>query len=163
MDQALRDRLQALLEPVVQEMGFELWELELGAAGRGMVLRVLIDRAGGICLADCQAASQRISILLDAEDPIPQKYVLEVASPGIDRSLRGPADYRRYAGQKVAVRCTEPVQGLKLWKGILRGADDTDLVLEAFKEGEVRIPLVVLASVRIDFFAADPAKPKRRK
>ncbi|MRR08923.1 ribosome maturation factor RimP [bacterium] len=96
--QAVIERVRALARPVAAELGLELFDVEYQP--RGGLLRVVIDRpAGEVGIGDCQAASERLSAALDEADPIPHAYRLEVSSPGLDRPLRGPDDYRRFRGR----------------------------------------------------------------
>jgi len=103
------ERIRALAERVAVSEGLELVAVEWGGSPRRGVLRIFIDRpAGGVSHQDCQSVSEQVGAELDVEDLIPGPYVLEVASPGLDRKLYSPADYERFRGRRVKVRLKEP-------------------------------------------------------
>ncbi|MCM2312078.1 MAG: ribosome maturation factor RimP [Steroidobacteraceae bacterium] len=126
----LRDTLAALLTPLVEGLGYELWELEY-APGRGnSVLRLYIDAAAGIAIEDCERVSRAVSEVLDAEDPIPGQYTLEVSSPGLDRPLRTAAQFARYVGERVYVETAQAIEGRRRFKGALTAVDAATLEVE---------------------------------
>ncbi|MBI5025635.1 MAG: ribosome maturation factor RimP [Nitrospirae bacterium] len=92
--ETLKERLRELILPIMDAMGYELQDVELLGKGGRFLLRVIIDKDGGVTLNDCEKASREIGAMLDVEDPIPSSYVLEVSSPGLDRPLRNPGDER---------------------------------------------------------------------
>lgn len=109
----------------IAEQGYELVEVEIVGQSGTRILRLYIDKpGGGIGLADCTAVSQFLNPLLDAEDFIAENYILEVSSPGIDRPLRKPGDFIRFAGEEITVQTHSPLQGRKKFTGILRGFED---------------------------------------
>ncbi len=103
--------LTKLLEPEVNTLGYELVDLEARLGGRNGLIRLFIDSDEGITLDDCERVSHQISALLDVEDPIPGHYVLEVSSPGVNRRLRRPEDFRRFLGERVKVELGAPQAG----------------------------------------------------
>lgn len=112
------------LEPHLVEQGFELVELEFaGQGGRG-VLRLYVDRSGGVTIDDCVAVSQLLNPVLDAAEFISDSYVLEVSSPGFDRPVRKLEDFERFAGERIVLKSVLPVNGRKKFKGVLRGIID---------------------------------------
>ncbi len=121
--------LQALLEPTVRGLGYELWGLEFLRQGRRSVLRVFIDSPSGITVEDCATASRQISALLDVEDPIAGEYTLEVSSPGMDRPLFTLEQFRRFTGEEVAVRLRVPQGGRRKFRGLLQAVTADGLVL----------------------------------
>jgi ribosome maturation factor RimP len=126
----LRDTLAALLTPLVEGLGYELWELEY-APGRGnSVLRLYIDAAAGIAIEDCERVSRAVSEVLDAEDPIPGQYTLEVSSPGLDRPLRTAAQFARFVGELVYVETVQAIEGRRRFKGALTAVDADTLEVE---------------------------------
>jgi len=138
MPATLRERLIALIEPLLGRLGYELVELE-HTAGRGSaVVRLFIDSPQGVGLTDCERVSREVSALLDVEDPIPTAYTLEVSSPGFDRVLRTPAHFARFVGARIAVELAVPREGRRRYTGTLVTADDTGIALEV--DGQ-RVPM----------------------
>lgn len=122
--QELVRRAWGELEPHLIEQGFELVELEFAQQGGRGVLRLYVDRSGGVTIDDCVAVSQLLGPVLDAAEFISDSYVLEVSSPGIDRPLRKPEDFQRFAGERVVLKSQLPVNGRKKFKGVLQGVMD---------------------------------------
>jgi ribosome maturation factor RimP len=143
----LIERLTALLEPAAIDNGYELVAIEQ-AGGKGTpIIRVLLDREGGLNLDAIAAANRWITEILDAEDPIKVPYTLEVSSPGIDRPLVKRADYERFVGENVHVRVLAS-EKRRSWHGVLLGMEGDDVVLEV--EGErVRIPYETVQKARL--------------
>jgi ribosome maturation factor RimP len=139
----LRDTLTALLQPVIEGLGYELWELEY-LPGRGnALLRIYIDTEAheGITVDDCERVSRATSDTLDAADPIPGNYTLEVSSPGIERPLRMARHFAPYAGEQVFVEMTQPIDERRRFKGRLVAADETTIDVEV--DGRMhRLPIV---------------------
>jgi ribosome maturation factor RimP len=130
----LRERLIALIEPLLQRLGYELVELEYSAGRAHAVLRLFIDREAGVALDDCTRVSREVSALLDVEDPIPSAYTLEVSSPGFDRVLRTQAHFGRFVGSRVFVELKEPRAGRRRYTGTLLTVDDAGIALEVDRE-----------------------------
>ena len=119
-------RVSELVTPVLDAEGLELFDVEL----RGGTLRVSVDRPGGIDMETLSAASERVSAVLDAHDPVPgDRYTLEVSSPGVERPLRTPEHYRRFVGTTVAVRTLPGVEGERRVQGVLEAADDDGITV----------------------------------
>jgi len=159
--ESVADRARQLLEPVLARDGFDLVEVEWQREGGGWVLRLYVDKAGGVGIDDCQAASRLAETILDVEDFIEPAYSLEVSSPGVERPLRRPEDFRKYAGQRAKVRTFGPIEsapGLpprKQWTGTLRGFADGAVEIEV--DGKVhRIPVDRVAKAHLEYdFEAD--------
>jgi ribosome maturation factor RimP len=144
----LRDQLIRLLQPVVDRLGYELWELEY--AGRG-VLRLYIDSldaAVPITLEDCERVSRQVSQALDEADPIPGEYTLEVSSPGLDRVLRTQAHFARFAGEQVRIEMQVALNGRKRFTGRLRQVGEEELILE-MEGGTVSLPIDGIHKARL--------------
>lgn len=123
-------------EAEIAEQGYELVEVELAGQSGTRILRLYIDKpGGGIGLGDCTAVSQFLNPLLDAEDFISDNYILEVSSPGIDRPLRKPGDFVRFAGESITLQTHSPLQGRKRFIGTLRGFEDGLIQVDC--EGEL--------------------------
>jgi ribosome maturation factor RimP len=140
----LRDQLRELLAPVVAGLGYQLWELEYTPRSGGGLLRLYIDTAGdspgGIGLDDCERVSRVVSDTLDAADPIPGQYTLEVSSPGLDRVLRTREHFERFAGERVRLEMMQPVEGRKRFSGRLLGVGASDITLE-LENGRISLPI----------------------
>jgi ribosome maturation factor RimP len=138
----LRDQLRELLAPVVGGLGYQLWELEYLPRSGGGLLRIYIDSASdsGISLDDCERVSRRVSETLDAADPIPGHYTLEVSSPGLDRVLRTREHFERFAGERVRLEMMQPVEGRKRFSGRLLGVGASDITLE-LENGRISLPI----------------------
>jgi len=115
----LRDTLLAMLRPMVEELGYELWELEYSPGRGNGFVRLYIDAEAGITVEDCERVSRAVSELLDVADPVPGQYTLEVSSPGLDRPLRTPAHFARFVGEQVFVELAQPLGGRRRFKGPL--------------------------------------------
>lgn len=122
--------LNALIEPVVTAMGFELWGIEYLAQGKHSRLVVYIDSPDGITVDHCADVSRQISAILDVEDPIPGQYQLEVSSPGMDRPLFTLEQFARYRGSTVALRLRVPFDGRRKFKGLLAGVEGDEVLLQ---------------------------------
>src|SRR5262249_42732045 len=126
----LRERLIALIEPLLERLGYELVELEFSAGRAHGVVRVFIDKAGGGGVDDCERVSREVSALLEVEDPIPTAYTLEVSSPGFDRVLRKQAHFERFAGARVFVELKVPREGRRRYTGTLLSVDGNGIAVE---------------------------------
>ena len=114
----------ALAEPVLEELGLRLVRVLISGRDGGTV-QIMIDRAGSdVTVEDCADASRALSPLLDAHDPIPGRYHLEVSSPGIDRPLVRPSDFDEWAGHEAKLELREPVDGRKRFRGMIDGYDE---------------------------------------
>ncbi len=130
----LRERLLGLVEPVLVRLGYELVDLEFAAGRAHAVVRLFIDAPAGVGLEDCETVSREVSALLDAEDPIPTAYTLEVSSPGSDRVLRTQAHFGRFVGERVNVELKEPRAGRRRYTGTLLTVDDSGIALDVDQE-----------------------------
>ncbi len=110
-----------LCEPVAASYGLELVQVQYRREERGWVLRIMVDRDGGITVEECGSLSRELSDLLDVEDLIDGSYNLEVSSPGLDRPLTKPADFDRFAGREINLKTFQPVEGRRNFRGTLEG------------------------------------------
>ncbi len=115
----IEKRTEALLDPILDEFGFDLWDVSYVKEGSEMYLRVYIDKPGGIMIDDCVDVSRRLSDVLDAEDFIEDAYTLEVSSPGLGRKLVKDREFTRSIGRDVDIRFYKPVDGSKEISGKL--------------------------------------------
>lgn len=143
-----RTDLQELLEPGAEALGFEVLAVELTGAPGQSVVRVYIDGSNGVTIEDCARASQQFSAILDVEDPIAGKYVLEVSSPGLDRPLTKAKHFQAVVGKEIRVTTSIAVDGRKRFRGRLQDAGPQ--CLEMNVDGETRrIPLSSVAKARV--------------
>jgi ribosome maturation factor RimP len=129
-DESALSRVRDLVQPVLSAMGLELVDLEHRGMGRRSLLRVFIDKPGGITLDDCETASRNLEKVLDVEDPFSGPYTLEVSSPGLDRPLKTEADFRRAAGKRVRLKLAEPLGGEWVLTGNIASVDHGGICLE---------------------------------
>jgi ribosome maturation factor RimP len=147
----MADKVRAVAERVIASRGFELADLEIKRQGGGHLVRLFVDREGGIGLADLQSVSEEVSALLDAEDPIPTAYTLEVSSPGLDRPLKTEADYRRFLGRLVRISSYELVDGRRHWTGRLASVEGGVVTVDLEKEdASARIPFAKISHGRLE-------------
>ena len=144
----LRDQLIELLQPVVADLGYELWELEYAARSGGGLLRLYIDAPGGIAVEDCERVSRAVSQKMDEADPIAAQYTLEVSSPGLDRVLRTQAHFARFTGEPVEVEMMQKLNGRKRFAGRLTNVTEGAITLE-MEGGAVSLPLDAIHKARL--------------
>jgi ribosome maturation factor RimP len=150
--------LRAAAESVLSSLGLELVDVEIVGSGRARTLRLLVDRDGGIDLDTLAEATGPVSDALDAVDAIAGPYNLELSSPGLERPLRRPAEFRRFVGTAVSVKSHEPFSGARRHRGLLVSADDGGIDVEV--DGEVRrFPYDAIASARTVFEWGPAPKP----
>jgi ribosome maturation factor RimP len=151
------DQLRSAAERVAGSHGLEIFDVQFRRESPGWVLRVVLDRPGGpddvVGIEDCQRVSRDLSALLDVEEGqigLPDvKYTLEVSSPGLDRPLRGEADFRRFEGRLTKIVTVEPVEGQSSFAGRLAGVEDNH-VLVAEGRRTHRVPLTLIKRARLD-------------
>ena len=124
------DRIREIADRVAVAEGMELVDVEFAGRGPNAVLRIFLDKPGGITLRDCEVVSRQVGAILDVEDFIPTRYTLEVSSPGLDRRLAKPADYERFAGRQIQLVLKTPLEGRRRFSGRLRGIQEGKIQLE---------------------------------
>ena len=125
----LEQKLQEMLQSAVEDLGCELWGIECQRAGRFMTVRLFIDKDGSVGVDDCADVSRQVSAILDVEDPIADKYNLEVSSPGLERPLFTLEQFQRYVGEDIAVHLRIPVLDRRKWQGKLEKIENDMLTL----------------------------------
>ena len=146
-----REAINEIIERVTAREGLELVHWETVGPRNHFVLRIFIDKPGGVTLGDCERVSNQVGTLFDVEDLIPNQYTLEVSSPGIERGLYKPADYERFAGSRVKLRTAEPINGQRNFKGTLIGISGDTVSLEADAAGRIDIPFEQIAKANIEY------------
>ena len=156
----ITDKIEELVQPILQEMNLELVDIEYVKEGRDWFLRVYIDTPqGGIDIEQCAQVSEQLSVKLDEEDPIKENYFLEVSSPGAERPLKKEADYVAAVGKYVYIKTYEPINGAKEFEGTLLSysAEEGALLEVRIKTRKVKVETekekIALARLAIDFSA----------
>jgi len=125
----LEQKLQELVQGSVEDLGCELWGIECQRVGRYLTVRLFIDKEGGVTVEDCADVSRQVSAVLDVEDPIADKYNLEVSSPGLDRPLFTLNQFERYLGQEILLHLRIPVADRRKWQGQLAKIENDMITL----------------------------------
>jgi len=152
----ISEKIEDMLRPLVTSLGLELVEIEYKREGRQMILRIFIDKEGGVTLDDCAAVSKEFSALLDVEDIVPGKFTLEVSSPGLDRPLKTLSDYVRYTGKLVKIKTFAAIADdagnlRKTFLGKLLGMEG-DVILLKLQDGQsASIPFSAVAKANLEF------------
>ena len=141
-----------LAEPVVQQFGCELWDVEYVREGDQRFLRLYLDKEGGVDINDCEAISRAVDPVLDEKDPIQGSYHFEVCSAGLERALKRPSDFERFMGSAITVKLYRPRNGLKEIPCVLKGYEEGKLTVEAGKETiTFEKSEVALVRLRVEF------------
>lgn len=147
-------RIRELVQPTLSFLGYELYDLDLTGSGGHTTLRVRIDRPEGVTLDDCERVSKSLSALLDQADPLPNRYDLEVSSPGAERPLRNLEEYRRFIGKRANVRYRVG-DGEQVAEGRLTAVSDQMIELQLGEGKHTRVvsipfPDILAARLAID-------------
>ena len=154
------ERVRVIAGRIAASYGLEVFDVQFRREASGMVLRVQIDRPGSgataeesVSVDDCATVSRDLSAVLDVDDVVPTAYVLEVSSPGLDRPLKRAGDYERFAGRRAKLVMKQPVDGQGYFKGLLRGVEDGNVLIEAEDKRTHRVPLdwITRANLEVDF------------
>jgi ribosome maturation factor RimP len=148
-----REAIGKIIERIAARQGLELVHWEAVGPQNNFVLRIYIDKPGGVSHGDCELVSNQVGALLDVEDLIPNRYILEVSSPGIERGLYKKADYERFAGSRVKLRISQPLDGQRNFRGKLIGLVGENVSLHADGRGPIEIPFdqIVKANIEYEF------------
>ena len=139
-------------QPIVEEKGCKLWDVEYVREGSERFLRVYIDKEGGVNIDDCEAVARAIDPILDEKDPIAESYTFEVSSAGLERPLKRASDFEQFMGSAVLVKLYRPRNGLKEIPGILRGYEEGRVTVEAGKQTlTFEKSQVALVRLRVEF------------
>ena len=128
--ESYEQKTEEILNPIVEEYGFELVDVEYVKEGSTWYLRAYIDKPGGINIDDCETVSRRLSDILDEKDYIDEAYILEVSSPGLGRPLKKEKDYKRSLGEEVEIRTYRMIDRQKEFTGILKEYDEKTVTIE---------------------------------
>ncbi|WP_338754063.1 ribosome maturation factor RimP [Bacillus sp. FJAT-52991] len=146
------DIVEELVTPITEDLNLELVDIEYVKEGKNWFLRIYIDKETGVDIEECGLVSERLSEQLDAKDPIPYNYFLEVSSPGAERPLKKPKDFERAVGKRVHVKTYEAIDGEKAFEGTLLSYDEESLTVEYMvktRKKQVEIPMEKVAKARL--------------
>lgn len=141
-----------LIEPTLRDLQIELVEVKYAKEGKNWVLKVFIDSPKGVDLDMCTMVSEKISDILDENDPVSDAYFLEVSSPGAERPLKGPDDYKKAVGKNVRVTTYESIDGQSVFEGALESVEEDHLSIAVKDKTRVKvvdIPVKIIASARL--------------
>ena len=147
----IAEKVEPLIQPVLEELNFELVDIEFTKEGKDHFLRVSIDKPGGVDLNDCTVESEKISEVMDEEDPIAQAYYLDVSSPGAERPIKKEQDFQNAVNQPIYVSLYAPIEGEKEWLGILEAVEKDTITMqvkEKSKKRSIEIPRDKIAKAR---------------
>jgi len=158
------EKIRAIAERVARSRGLDVFDIQFRREVQGWVLRIFLDKPGaaivagragsaivdGVTIDDCREVSHEVGTLLDVEDTIGHRYTLEVSSPGLDRPLRGPDDYRRFAGCLAKMVLLEAVNGQKYFVARIQSMEGDDVLMTDVKGRVQRIPLALISRARLE-------------
>lgn len=144
------ERVRAIAEAILAERGLELVEVEFQREARGWILRLYMDRPGGVTLEDCQRVSEELGDHLDVEDLVDHPYHLEVSSPGLDRPLTRDRDFVGFAGKAARITTREPIEGQRNFRGRLAGLASGAVLLDLADGRQARIPRGLIVKARLE-------------
>lgn len=137
LSEQVAEAVAGLARPVAEAQGLELVDVEFAPGGGRNVLRLVLDRAGGVTVDALAAVSREVSDLLDAHDAVPVGYTLECSSPGVNRPLKKPADFTKFCGKQVSLRTTTAISGARNFAGVLVAAGDEGIEIEDGSHGRL--------------------------
>ena len=156
---SVEDRVNAIAERVATDHGLELVHSEVAGPENNPIVRIFIDKPGGVTHEDCAEVSLHVGTVLDVEDFIHASYTLEVSSPGLERGLYKRPDYERFAGQQAKLKTRLPINGQRNFRGRLLGIEADDVLFEDRTNGNVRIPFDTIKQANLE---VDVAQDLRR-
>lgn len=145
----LLQEVRQVVEPILESQGLELVDLEYQRESQGWVLRIYLDREGGVSLDDCAGVSHEVGAVLEVKDLIPSSYILEVSSPGLTRPLKKPEDFNKFRNQMVKIKLYEPLDGRRNFKGTLLGLEG-DRVRVEVEQQVYELPLQRIAKANLE-------------
>ncbi|MDC9714609.1 MAG: ribosome maturation factor RimP [Gammaproteobacteria bacterium] len=146
----ITDKIETLIQPVIEDMGYELVGIEYVASGKHSILRVYIDSDKGIGLSDCEAVSHQCSSIFDVEDPIATQYNLEVSSPGVERGLFHIRHYQQFLGHDIKLRLLRPMNGQRKFNGAIGSVSETNNSIELMTElGSVNLDIGLIEKANL--------------
>jgi ribosome maturation factor RimP len=147
---SVAERVGKIAEQAAIDQGVELVHAEVAGPEGHPIVRVFIDKPGGVTHEDCSAVSNQLGTVLDVEDFIHSAYTLEVSSPGLERGLYKRADYERFAGSQAKIKARTPIKGQRNFRGRIIGVDDNKVILEDRTSGRMEIPVAEIAKANLE-------------
>ncbi len=147
---SLEKKVSELINSIIEDMGMFSENVQLKKMKRKFLLKVVVDKEGGVTLDDCANVSREVAAILDVEDPIPYAYILEVSSPGLDRPLKKPEDFKRFSGSMARVITSRPIQEQTFFVGKIVNAGDVDINLLLPKDRMIIIPYKDISRARLE-------------
>ncbi|HEX8138914.1 MAG TPA: ribosome maturation factor RimP [Pyrinomonadaceae bacterium] len=160
---SIEERVREIAERVCTDHGLELVHAEAAGPEGKPILRVFIDKPGGVTHEDCSEVSTNIGTILDVEDFIHSPYTLEVSSPGLERGLYKRADYERFAGQRAKIRTRLAINGQRNFRGLLVGLEGDRVVFEDQTSGRVLLPLDAIAKANLEIDVEEEFRRARER
>ncbi|HYY95316.1 MAG TPA: ribosome maturation factor RimP [Pyrinomonadaceae bacterium] len=149
-ESSIEARVREIAERAARERGLELVHVEFAGGARSPVVRVFIDKPGGVTHEDCSEVSQHVGTVLDVEDFIPGTYTLEVSSPGLERGLYRREDYERFAGRLARLKTRGAIGGQRNFRGRIIGVEGEEVLFDDKTSGRVRVPLSEIARANLE-------------
>lgn len=156
------ERVRAMIHPIVLNEGMEVVDIEYRRESGGWILRLILDKEGGVTLDDCTRVSQEVGRSLDVEDILQTSYTLEVSSPGLTRPLKTEKDFMKYLHRWVKVKTVDPIQNRRRFKGKLLGVSENEVEIEVERE-IFQIPLSNVAKANLEIDQDVLRKERRTK
>ena len=161
MEKEIVDRVRSIAKPILSDEGMELVDIEYRRESNGWVLRLYMDKTGGVTLDDCTRISQEVGRSLDVEDFISTPYVLEVSSPGLNRSLKRIEDFMKYRNQIIKVKTFDPIENRRHFKGKLLDVSENRIEI-GMEERVFQIPLSNVSKANLEMDLFGDAKPHHK-
>jgi ribosome maturation factor RimP len=149
MDTKTIENTQTLIEPIVESLGFELVDIKVMPDRGRTILRILVDKPGGVNIDDCAKVSRELATHLEVSDPLPFAYNLEVSSPGMNRPIKKLADFDRFAGESVSITTSELIEGRRRFKGKNLGVNPEDQVVVNTDHGDIAIDFDLIEKAKL--------------
>jgi ribosome maturation factor RimP len=162
VEREILDRVRAMVDPILLNEGMELVDIEYRRESKGWILRLYLDKEGGVTLDDCTRVSQEVGRSLDVEDILQTSYTLEVSSPGLTRPLKTEKDFMKYLRRLVKVKTVDPIQNRRQFKGKLLGVSENEVEIEVERE-IFQIPLSNVAKANLEIDQDMLRKERRTK
>ena len=163
MEGSVAERVQKLAEQTAIDHGLELVHAEVAGPEGHPIVRVFIDKPGGVTHDDCSDVSHHLGTVLDVEDFIHSAYTLEVSSPGIERGLYKPSDYERFAGNLAKIKTRSPIKNQRNFRGRIVGLADSEVIFEDNTSGRVRIPFGDIAKANLEIDVDEEFRKARER